>query len=119
MSVRIKINRPTETVQLPSGASAEIETGTITAGDLIGLKQNVGDIEITFSMLANRIKSWTYINDETGEPLEVKADVIRYIPTEDYTTLMDKLKTVEGLTDEENLTSSAPSEGADNQTPNI
>lgn len=105
MPFKINRNRPVETVTMPSGATADIEVGGLSAGDLTGLRQGLTEIEMTFSMLAGRIKRWDYV-DENDQPLEITLDVMKYLPTEDYTALMEKLNQAGGLSDEENFTSS-------------
>lgn len=108
MPVKINRYRETKVVELPSGASATVEIGKPSAGDLAQATGGESAVEMTFAMLASRIKSWDYI-DENDQPLEISGYNIRFIPTDDYAKLVSFITVSDDdeVSDAENLTSSA------------
>lgn len=112
----IKLNRPVEEVNLPSGAVVKMESGALIAGDLINLQGAEKEAEALFGILASRIREWNYTNDETGETLPINAEMVRYLPAEDIGKLSESLGIQEGLSDAEKKASSAASPVAEGAT---
>ena len=80
------------TKDLPEDQKAfvDMETGKLTAGDIVGVDVKAGEVEIGVRMLASRIKGWNF-TDEQGNPLEVNFETVQLIDMEDFAFLAQKI----------------------------
>lgn len=101
-----------ERVYLPSTKDAaeadkafvDIETGPLTAGDIVGVDPKASDTESAIRMLSTRIKGWNF-TDADGQDVEVNFDNISKLKMEDFAFLAEQITTdLEGLSTPEKKT---------------
>lgn len=88
----LKDNRTTEKVKLPaSGGEVEIYD-TVLFGDFTKMQDHENQLEMVIEVLVKLIKSWNFTSE--GKDLEITAENIKILPTEDVTTIINHITEV-------------------------
>jgi hypothetical protein len=79
-------------------AWVDLEVGSFTAGDVIGVDPDADRITAAVKMLTNRIKDWNFTN-EAGEKAPITFESVKLLDIADFTFLAEQIpKDIEGLT---------------------
>lgn len=80
-------------------AYVDLEIGTLVAEDLVGADEQEGKVRMASAVLASRIKSWNYTEEDGATLIPITPEAVRRLEIEDYSYLQAQFDAkIEGLT---------------------
>jgi len=101
-------NRQTMTVALPSYEGSEIVMyKSLLTGEIEELQTVTDGFNSGLVTLQKLIKSWNFVTDEAGTPLEITIEHLKLIPATDFAVLMNAAAEAQKIAETKKETSSS------------